>query len=48
LKAFDSTDVQAVNNIDVANPAIDNVYRAFLTLSPDDQKVFIERLSNRN
>jgi hypothetical protein len=48
LKAFDSTNVQVVNNIDVANTAIDNVYRAFLALSPDDQKAFTERISNRN
>jgi hypothetical protein len=48
LKAFDSTDEQVVNDVDVANPAIDGVWRAFLTLSPDDQKAFAERISNRN
>ena len=47
LKAFDSTDVRAVNDTD-ANPAIDGVWRAFLALSPDDQKAFTERISNRN
>ena len=31
-----------------SNPAMYRVWRAFLTLSPGDQKAFAERISNRN
>jgi hypothetical protein len=48
LKAFDSTELQVANDVDVANPAIDGVWRAFLALSADDQKAFAERISNHH